>query len=73
MEELKPCPFCGGGAYLTTDTKTGIDSDCKHCYEVAITFVACSVCGARGHDVESDFLEDGVADRWAASAWNLRK
>lgn len=37
MTELKPCPFCGGEAELTTITVTGYDFDkpsvrCKECY-----------------------------------------
>lgn len=48
-ETLKPCPFCGGKAELHNyDTPT------------RVSYVECSVCGARVDD-DSD---EGVAKRW---------
>lgn len=73
MDELKPCPFCGGDAELTRDTKTGYDHDRQGCYDIPIVFVECVVCGARGHDVDTTFAGEDRAKLWAVNAWNLRK
>ena len=57
MDKLKPCPFCGGKAYVRTHIYYGGFS---HTY-----CVQCHICGAQGsqfYDTEKDAIE----------AWNRR-
>ena len=70
MDELKPCPFCGGEAgllYPTTDEETR-------------AFVICTRCGARSKEIVRLYLtvlDDGekqLHSAWeeATNAWNRR-
>lgn len=61
MEELKPCPFCGGKAsiYKMQDDRTGAETD--------EWFVRCDPC---------DLIHDpawGKAKEECITAWNTRK
>jgi Lar family restriction alleviation protein len=60
MEELKPCPFCGG-----PPTMTGMD----HGPEEVRYFVECMHCEARGASVIS---VSHTVKRHAAQLWNRR-
>lgn len=70
--ELKPCPFCGGKAYLEKNSR-GFDKgeSCR------VSYVRCLECNARtarfalrdfGHTSHSS-----VANEYAVEAWNQRK
>lgn len=64
MEELKPCPFCGGKAKLHATTTRTYPNHCKHyCY--------CEKCYATGQSF-SDFEDDGSSVFKAVEAWNRR-
>lgn len=68
MDELKPCPFCGGEAYLNSRYA-------KYGYMV---FVRCDVCGAEGkkfnsYDEPPSSVDwDNSACRAATRFWNMR-
>lgn len=64
-EELSPCPFCGGEAYIVP----GVYRDGSYIENCA--HVKCTKCGANG-DTFSECLPFDVVERMAADAWNRR-
>lgn len=58
-EKLKPCPFCGGEAYLHKSVLFSIKC-----------VVMCDSCGARTMEHTSSSIED--AKRNALASWNRR-
>ncbi len=66
MEELKPCPFCGGEAYFRTPTKEKGTAFC-------IVSVECKQCGASPFATMVYEGEDDVNKKLAAAKhWNRR-
>lgn len=63
--ELKPCPFCGGEAYIVPGVYRdgGYIENCAH--------VKCTKCGANG-DTFSECMPFDVVEQVAAEAWNRR-
>ena len=60
MDELKPCPFCGGDANLrTTDLVEGLGL-----FAMRAVFVQCARCGARTLEYRDE--------RFAIEDWNRR-
>lgn len=61
MEQLKPCPFCGGKARIRKTKGTRY-------------FVGCSECGARSIDFDELPWHDTpfIAQGHAIEAWNRR-
>lgn len=67
MEELKPCPFCGGEARL----KHGFPSQQKPGKRTS--FVQCKDCKAKTETiVQVAFMAWKDVDRYAVEAWNRR-
>lgn len=69
MIEIKPCPHCGGAAWLTQNYNSK-----THAYFV---FVKCECCGAQGKIYNSP--EEPTSADWtnaackaAVRAWNMR-
>lgn len=67
--EIKPCPHCGGIAYLTQNYSYKARS--------YFVFVKCDICGAQGKIYNSN--EEPAATGWnnqpcndAIAAWNMR-
>ena len=69
--ELKPCPFCGGRAYLERSHRAFIDAE-----TTKVTFVRCTVCNARSGRVNiADYGRTSSsieASNKAVAAWNRR-
>lgn len=69
--KLKPCPFCGGKAYLEDNHRAFIKSE-----TTKVAFVRCTVCNARSGRVElSDYgktSHSGEANKKVIEAWNRR-
>ena len=63
MDELKPCPFCGGEAVINEFIDSDGKDSCKCC------IVICKKCGCQTKCYEY-FL--GVTKRNAIDAWNRR-
>ena len=68
-ETIKPCPFCGGKAWLTTNYSARIK---RH-----FVFCKCDLCGGQSKAYTS---EEDPAETWnnaacdaAIRAWNMRK
>jgi Lar family restriction alleviation protein len=61
MAELKPCPFCGGGAVLRRGNKD------KHGY-----FVVCHTCGAKTAFFSDKYTSHVENKTQAIEAWNRR-
>lgn len=66
MDELKPCPFCGGEAeFDVRETKHG-----------EIIFVSCTMCDASSKAFkfhgDADYFESRAANK-AAHFWNSRE
>ena len=66
---IKPCPHCGGAAYLTQN----YSYKCRGYF----VFVKCDICGAQGKIYNSP--EEPAAEDWnsqpcndAIGAWNMR-
>lgn len=55
--KLKPCPFCGGEAYMFFDDRL---------YRCVLCGVACSRCGALVH------LRSNMSEKLAIKTWNTR-
>lgn len=59
MDDLKPCPFCGGRAVLYTS---------QVAEDAVVAFIVCESCGT-----ETEKFEDTYAPKDdAVAAWNLR-
>ena len=69
--ELKPCPFCGGKAYLESRHRAFIDAK-----TTLVAFVRCKSCNARTQRFKlEDFGRTSysrLANRKAIEAWNRR-
>lgn len=68
MESLKPCPFCGGRAYLERSSRGFINGE-----STRIAYVRCTKCEARsgrakltdyGHTSSSSEAVNAVVERW---------
>lgn len=56
MSELKPCPFCGGEAWMRiSDAPQILRIECRECHAATTSFVA-----------------DSIGEKEAAAAWNTR-
>lgn len=64
MNELKPCPFCGGKA----KTHTGITLNVP---KRSLAYCYCTQCQARSTHYE-DKKQDGTFLKEAIAAWNRR-
>ncbi|MBQ9564190.1 MAG: Lar family restriction alleviation protein [Synergistaceae bacterium] len=66
-EKLRPCPFCGGEAYV-------LPPDSRKCCRNAVTVsVECAICGAKPFKtVMPATATDEEMYRAAATAWNRR-
>lgn len=61
MDELKPCPFCGGEANFITENFG------------EYVWVKCSVCGVQSSKYFKNAIVDGKnGEEWAAMTWNRR-
>lgn len=69
--KIKPCPFCGGRAYLERSHRAFIDAE-----TAKVTFVRCTVCNARSGRVNiADYGRTSSsieASNKAVAAWNRR-
>ena len=64
MEELKPCPFCGGEAVLYTTV--------ENCYlPIGKVWVYCKTCRSTSQSFK-DTSHDGLFITKAIEAWNRR-
>lgn len=71
MEELKPCPFCGGKVHLERSTRGFWKGEsCR------LSLVRCPNCEARGpkipHSKYGKASNSWEADKEAVEAWNRR-
>lgn len=71
MYNLKPCPFCGGRAYLETSHRAFVNSETTR-----VAFVRCTVCNARsGRERLEDYgctSKSKEANEKVIAAWNRR-
>lgn len=69
--KIKPCPLCGGRAYLERSHRAFIDAE-----TTKVTFVRCTVCNARSGRVNiADYGRTSSsieASNKAVAAWNRR-
>ena len=70
--ELKPCPFCGGEAYLERSSRAFVNAK-----TTKVAFVRCMKCNARSGRVNlSDYGRTSAsfeAEQKAVSLWNRRE
>lgn len=66
MDELKPCPFCGGEAVITQRLEKGRTRDIMN------AFARCTFCGARSRNVSTLHVAKRNLERYAAKDWNAR-
>lgn len=68
---LKPCPFCGGEAYLETNHRAFIKGE-----TTKVAYVRCRKCNARTERFELEKFgctsHSAEADKLAMEAWNRR-
>jgi Lar family restriction alleviation protein len=67
MEELKPCPFCGGKAFVATVEHPKESRPNYRFYGNIICIICQASCGTTGFELTKD-----VADEKAIKAWNRR-
>ena len=71
MNELKPCPFCGGKPYLETSHREFIQAKTTR-----VAFVRCTECNARTQRFELQSFgctsSSKEANKKAIEAWNRR-
>lgn len=63
MEELKPCPFCGGEADIVTQKVTGDGVRVKDAY------IECTECGIRGSTFRVETTKN-INAWWLKTVWN---
>lgn len=69
MEELKPCPFCGGKAELKTMDLSAIEKD-KKLYAVwCVDDLSTAMSGGYAH---GHFIDNYGTEGEAVDAWNRR-
>lgn len=66
MQELKPCPFCGGEPYLRTEFET------NRFFSYWKYRIQCGSCGSVGEIFTCFNFEDEVTKNKAIDAWNRR-
>ena len=69
MQKLKPCPFCGGVAFL--------NSNFSNRYRTYFVYSKCEICNAQGKTYASkdnppDTDWSNAACESAVEAWNMR-
>ena len=62
-EILKPCPFCGGEAYVDT---------CETCRYVHVTCSRCRATGTNYTPIPGNGAQNAECRRLAIEAWNRR-
>ncbi len=71
MTELKPCPFCGGEAYLETRHRAFVKAQTTR-----VAYVRCTKCEARSARFELKAYgcssSSAEANRKAIEAWEMR-
>lgn len=70
MDELKPCPFCGGEVYLVFfDTDENVEKAFEECDEdegAVFPYISCNEC-------DGNFVFAGLSySRQVIEAWNRR-
>lgn len=68
MDEVKPCPFCGGRAEVDARSSRG-----PHGEEFPWWHVVCLSCCATGPRVVRHYHGDAYAIGEAVRAWNARR
>jgi Lar family restriction alleviation protein len=63
MNELKPCPFCGGEASISTN----MDEDLWSHRTVKYVRVGCTEC-----EIETHAWPESVAEEYVYDVWNRR-
>ena len=71
-KSLKPCPFCGGKAYLEGQARGFVNGS-----STRVAYVRCTVCNARSGRIDiADFGRSSHsidAEREAVAKWNRRR